>query len=153
MLRPIPASECDRAREAASACLDGEAPELEAAYLAAHREVCAACDSFAFELEATAHALRAAPVEAPSRTLVFPRLRRPARQLTVRAATGVAAAAAVLAFVAGHVIQPAGPGAPHPAATAKLGFPPAHVPEPFSAYFSVSSQTKTMQRVGPNVAV
>ena len=152
MLTPIPASECDRARVAASACLDGELVELDAVFLVAHRRVCGDCDAFATGIEATATVLRAAPLAEPSRPLVFGRLRRPARQLTVRAASGLAAAAAVLAFVAGHVIQPAGHAPAHRSAAA-LRFAPPRVPQPFSAFYSITSSSPPMVRAGENVAV
>src|SRR5689334_10621257 len=128
MLTPIPASECDRAREAASACVDGELSELDAAYLTAHRRLCEACEAFAAGIEATAAALRAEPLVRPSRPLVLTRLRRPARHLTLRAATGVAAAAAVLSFVAGHALQPSGHGVQRGAVAAPR-FAPARVPQ------------------------
>ncbi len=153
MLTPIPASECDRAREAASACLDGELTELEAAFLGAHRRACGDCESFAAGIEATTAALRATPLSEPSRPLVFNRLRRPARQLTLRAASGLAAAAAVLAFVAGHVIQPAGHAQTQRSAAPSLRVAPARVPQPFSAFYSVTSSAPPMVRAGENVAI
>lgn len=153
MLTPIPASECDRAREAASACLDGELSELDTVFLAAHRRICADCDEFATGIASTGMLLRAAPLAVPSRPLVFSRLRRPARQLTLRAATGVAAAAAVLAFVAGHVIQPAGHAPVSRGAAAAPRFAPPRVPQPFSAFYSTTSAKPSMVRAGENVAI
>ena len=153
MLTPIPASECERAREAASACLDGELTELEAAFLGTHRRACADCDAFAAGIEATTAALRATPLSGPSRSLALPRLRRPARQLTLRAASGLAAAAAVLAFVAGHVIQPAGHAPARRSAATSYRVAPARVPQPFSAFYSVTSSAPPMVRAGENVAV
>jgi len=133
--------------------VDGELSELDAAYLTAHRRLCEACDAFAAGIEATAAVLRAEPLAQPSRPLVLARIRRPARQLTLRAATGVAAAAAVLSFVAGHVLQPSS-HAPRRGAVAAPRFAPQRVPQPFSAFYSLSSATPTMTRaVSDNVAV
>jgi predicted anti-sigma-YlaC factor YlaD len=153
MLTPIPASECDRAREAASAYLDGDLSELDAAYLSAHRRGCEACDDFAAGIEATTAALRATPLIEPSRPLVIARLQRPARQLTLRAATGLAAAAAVLAFVAGHVLQPSSSHTASRGAVAAVRLAPARVPQPFSAFYSLSSPPPSMTRAGENVAI
>jgi hypothetical protein len=153
MLTPIPASECDRAREAASACLDGEASELDTAYLAAHRRACAECDVFAAGIEATTAAFRAEPLAQPSRPLVFSRLRRPARRLTLRAAGGVAAAAAVLSFVAGHALQPSSAPSAHRSFAAVRIAPP-RVPQPFSAFYSVTASAAPAARAsGENVAI
>jgi predicted anti-sigma-YlaC factor YlaD len=150
VLTPVPSSDCDRARQAASAFLDGELSELEAAQLAAHRRVCADCEVFAFELGMTTTLLRRAPAEEPSRPLVLTRLRRPARLLPVRAAAGLAAAAAVLSFVAGQAIRPSGHASAEVATTIQ---PPARGPQPFSAFFSLTSAAPPMTRTGENVAV
>jgi hypothetical protein len=150
MLTPVPSSDCDRAREAASACLDGELSELEAAQLAAHRRVCEACDVFAIELAAVTGSLRATPAAEPSRPLVFGRLSRPARVLSLRTAAGLAAAAAVLSFVAGQAIRPSG----HVSATAAhAAQTPTRGPQPFSAFFSLASTAPPMKRTGENVAI
>ena len=71
MLTPIPASECDVPVRPASACLDGELIELEAAFLGAHRGACADCEAFAAGIELTTVALRATPLSEPSRPLVL----------------------------------------------------------------------------------
>ena len=151
MLTPVPSSDCDRAREAASACLDGELSELEVAQLAAHRRACPACDVFAIQLAALTTSLRQAPLVEPSRPLVLGRIRRPARLLPVRAAAGLAAAAAVLSFVAGQAIRPSG----HASATAvtTAAQTPARGPQPFSAFFSLVSTAPPMTRTGENVAI
>jgi hypothetical protein len=150
MLTPVPSSDCDRAREAASACLDGELSELEVAQLAAHRRACPACDVFAIQLAALTTSLRQAPLVEPSRPLVLGRLRRPARLLPLRAAAGLAAAAAVLSFVAGQAIRPSG----HASATAVTAAQtPARAPQPFSAFFSLVSTAPPMTRTGENVAI
>ena len=150
MLTPVPSSDCDRAREAASACLDGELSELEAAQFAAHRRACPACDVFAIQLAALTTSLRQAPLVEPSRPLLLGRLRRPARLLPVRAAAGLAAAAAVLSFVAGQAIRPSAHGSATAVTAAQT---PARGPQPFSAFVSLVSTAPPMTRTGENVAI
>jgi predicted anti-sigma-YlaC factor YlaD len=83
------------AREAASARLDGEVPELDAARLDVHLLACPACRAYASAIAGVAAELRAAPLERPSVVLdilpsISPRRRLPAAP----------AAAAVVALVA-----------------------------------------------------
>jgi predicted anti-sigma-YlaC factor YlaD len=101
MLTPLPPSDCQRAREAVSAQLDGELSELGSARLSAHLRACAACAAYALEAAAISTRLRAAPLERPTRPIELPSSRR---TLGVRvAATAAVAAAAALASVAlGH---------------------------------------------------
>jgi predicted anti-sigma-YlaC factor YlaD len=94
MLTPVPPSDCARARESASARLDGELAELQAAQLEAHLRSCAECRSYAAGIEVITRGLRAAPLVEPTVAAFVPRRRR----------TGVipaAAAAAILVAVAG----------------------------------------------------
>ena len=101
MLTPLPPSDCQRAREAVSAQLDGELSELGSARLSAHLRACAACAAYALEAAAISTRLRATPLERPTRPIELPsRGRTPG----VRVAAGAAgAAAAALASVAlGH---------------------------------------------------
>jgi predicted anti-sigma-YlaC factor YlaD len=94
MLTPVPPSDCARARESASARLDGELAELQAAQLEAHLRSCPECRSYAAGIEVIARGLRAAPLVAPSVAVFVPRRRR----------TGIipaAAAAAIVVAVAG----------------------------------------------------
>ena len=81
--------------------LDRELSELERALLDSHLEACAACTSFAVHVTATARALRAAPLEAPSRALELPLRRRTGFGAGNAAAwlAGAAAAAAALLAV------------------------------------------------------
>ena len=95
MLFRVPTSDCLQAREAASARLDGELSELEAARLSAHLRDCTACSVYALELSAIAESLRGAELEQPQLDVTLPRR---------RALPGIrvaAAAAAVLAVAAG----------------------------------------------------
>src|SRR5258707_7588726 len=72
MLTPDHSLECSRARDAASARLDGPLPELDEARLDAHLDGCDDCRTFAAEAGALAALLRAAPLEQPRRPLVVP---------------------------------------------------------------------------------
>jgi predicted anti-sigma-YlaC factor YlaD len=114
MLPPVPPSECQRAREAVSAQLDGELSELGSARLSAHLRECDACTRYAAELASIATRLRTAPLERPGVPVELPaRRRRPALQLAAAAAAVVALAASSLAL--GHALGSAGG---HPARTA-----------------------------------
>ena len=95
MLTPLPPSDCQRAREAVSAQLDGELSELGSARLSAHLRACAACAAYALEAAAISTRLRATPLERPTRPIELPsRGRTPG----VR----VAAAAALASVALGH---------------------------------------------------
>jgi predicted anti-sigma-YlaC factor YlaD len=106
MLTPVPPTDCARAREAASARLDGELSELELAFLDSHLAACPGCSAWAADSAAFSTALRAASLEQPMRAIEFP-LRRPAyrRIAAARRAAAVSAAAAalVVAVLSVHV--------------------------------------------------
>ncbi|HZS23617.1 MAG TPA: zf-HC2 domain-containing protein [Gaiellaceae bacterium] len=95
MLTPVPPSSCTRAREAASARLDGELSELELAQLDLHVAGCVACADYARLIETTALQLRAAALEQPAEPI-----RVAARSRRLRAMPA-AAAAVILLGVAG----------------------------------------------------
>jgi predicted anti-sigma-YlaC factor YlaD len=95
MLTPVPPSDCARARESASARLDGELAELQAAQLEAHLRSCPDCRAYAAGIEVITRGLRAAPLMEPVVGVFVPQRRR---------RTGVvpaAAAAAIVVAVAG----------------------------------------------------
>jgi len=96
MLNLVPQSDCAQAREAASARLDCELPELDAARLDAHLRACAECRAYAAEIETITVGLRAVPLEWPEIRVIMPRRRR----VPVQTAAA-AAAAVVLAAIAG----------------------------------------------------
>lgn len=107
MLTPVPPSECQRAREAVSAQLDGELSEMGSARLSAHLRECDACTAYALELAAVSTRLRAAPLERPGVPVQLPARRgRPALQLAAAAAAVVAVAASSLAL--GHALSSSG---------------------------------------------
>jgi len=91
--------ECERAAQAVSLRLDDELSELEDAQLRAHLQSCAACAALEREVGALAEALRAAPLVAPSRPLVAPRL----RSSRVGSLRPLIAAAATVLVVVGSV--------------------------------------------------
>jgi predicted anti-sigma-YlaC factor YlaD len=96
----FPATDCARARESASAQLDGELPESELDRLETHLRICPACTAWAEEVRDVTWRLREAVLEEPAERVVLPRLRRGAWR--VSSAVAVASAAAVVAtmFVA-----------------------------------------------------
>jgi len=60
---------CAQARAAVSACVDGEAAELERAAARKHLQTCARCREFQAIVLQTRRQLRSAPVLEPSRSL------------------------------------------------------------------------------------
>lgn len=104
MLSPVPNTDCDRAREGASARLDGELGQLDEARLEAHLAVCAECREFAAAISAAAVRMRQTPLEAAPAE-VFVAHRRPfvrTRVATAAAATLLVAAAAGSSFFLGQ---------------------------------------------------
>src|SRR5438445_7121931 len=90
MLTPVPPSDCARTRESASARLDGELAELQAAQLEAHLRSCPECRAYAARIEVITYGLRAAPLEQPALAAFVPQRRW---------RTGVVPAAAAAAMV------------------------------------------------------
>jgi anti-sigma factor RsiW len=104
LLSPVPNTDCDRAREGASARLDGELGQLDQARLEAHLALCAECREFAAGISAAAGRIRRTPLEAAP-TEVFVAHRRSfvrPRVVTAAAATLLVAAAAGSSFVLGQ---------------------------------------------------
>jgi predicted anti-sigma-YlaC factor YlaD len=110
MLTSVPPSECSRAREAASARLDGELTELEGAHLDAHLLGCADCRRYLAEIAAVARTLRAAALEQPQVAVFSARRRRPVARIHVAAAAVVLAAVTVSSFALGQLIGAHGSG-------------------------------------------
>jgi predicted anti-sigma-YlaC factor YlaD len=117
MLIPVPPTECMRARESASAQLDGELSELEVVRLDAHLRDCAECSAYAREIGGIARELRAAELARPWRVIAVPPMLG-VRGFHLRVA-GVAAAvvvgAAGLSFALGGLV---GHGGNNPGTTA-----------------------------------
>jgi len=97
MLTPVPPTECMRARESASARLDGELPELEAARLDAHLQECWECRAWAEDIQLTTGRLRGAELERPSIAVELPsRTALHVRRALVLSGTAAALAVAVI---------------------------------------------------------
>jgi len=112
MLSPVPPSDCDLAREAASRRLDGELSELEWARLDAHLRECGTCREFAVQTAAITGELRRAPLEPLAVPAFEPRRRPRASALRLQAAAAVLAVAAVGgSFTLGRALSGGG-GAP-----------------------------------------
>ena len=120
MLSPVPNSDCDRAREGASARLDGELGQLDAARLEAHLAVCAECRAFAEQIAAATAQVRETPLEAAPAEVFVARRRsfvRP-RVATAAAAAVLVAAAAGSSFLLGQPVGARGVGHVRPVVTA-----------------------------------
>jgi predicted anti-sigma-YlaC factor YlaD len=95
MITPVPPSNCARARESASARLDGELAELQAAQLEAHLRSCPECRAYVAGIEVITRDLRAAALEQPAVAAFVPQRHRR------RSLIPAAAAAAIVVAVAG----------------------------------------------------
>ncbi|HEY2373217.1 MAG TPA: zf-HC2 domain-containing protein [Gaiellaceae bacterium] len=104
MLTPVPPTECTRAREAASARLDGELSELELAQLEVHLAGCLECAEYAALVAATTAQLRAADLVQPDEPMPVPRLRRRLRIVPAAAAAAVIAGVAASSFALGGAL-------------------------------------------------
>jgi predicted anti-sigma-YlaC factor YlaD len=98
-------SDCAQAREAASARLDGELAELDAARLDAHLDACNDCRALAAGLEAAATLMRGAATEAPARSLILLPRRSAPRSLHLRTAVAAAAILAATSFSVGLAVR------------------------------------------------
>ena len=114
--------DCERTRELVSLALDGALSEVEDAQLAAHARACPACERRAREIRALTEALRAAPLETPTRRFVAPARPRVARRFAARAALAatLAAMAAGLGVLAGSLGREPAPAPPSPPEVALL---------------------------------
>jgi len=122
MFTPVPPSDCQRAREAVSARLDGELSEIGSARLSAHLRECDACAAYALEVSAISTRLRMAPLEQPGTAVSLPsRRRRPGLQIAAAAAAVLVAAASSLAL--GHALRSPNRGADTRTATEGLSTP------------------------------
>jgi len=109
LLTPVPPTECTRAREAASARLDGELSQLELAQLDMHVAGCLDCAEYAALIAATAAQLRAADLVQPEEPILVPRLRRRLRIMPAAAAAAVIAGVAASSFALGGALGSHGP--------------------------------------------
>jgi anti-sigma factor RsiW len=123
MLTPVPATECTRAREAASARLDGELSELELAQLEIHLAGCLECAEYAVLIEDTTLRLRAADLIQPEEPIIVPRLRRRLRIMPAAAAAAVIAGVAASSFALGGALGSHGPQSRPSATTTETTLP------------------------------
>jgi hypothetical protein len=122
MLNLVPQSDCAQAREAASARLDSELPELDAARLDVHLSACAECRAYAAEIETITVGLRAVPLEWPEIRVIMPRRRRvPMQTAAAAAAAVVLAAIAGSSFALGRAFNGHGAATPTVTGAAYLG--------------------------------
>lgn len=87
---------CDRAREWATAEVDGELSRFELVLLRAHLDACPSCHEFHTAVGGITRTLRATPLERPERAIEVTRLRRRVRVRLAPAAAAMALAAVVL---------------------------------------------------------
>jgi predicted anti-sigma-YlaC factor YlaD len=87
---------CDRAREWATAEVDGELSRFELVLLRAHLDACPSCREFHTAIGGITRTLRAAPLERLERAIEVTRLRRRFRPRLAPAAAAMAVAAVVL---------------------------------------------------------
>lgn len=104
MLTPVPPTECTRAREAASARLDGELSELELVQLDAHLADCPECAEYAVAIEVQTAELRLAEPVQPLEPILVPRLRRRPRLVPAAAAAAVIVGIAASSFALGGAL-------------------------------------------------
>jgi len=126
----LPATNCARARESASAQLDDELSESELERLENHLLVCPECSAWAEQVRNVTLQMREALLEAPAERFVLSRLRRSWR---VGSAVAVASAAAVVAtmfFASGPQNASQGSGAPRSDPTYDLAAGVVYPPHP-----------------------
>lgn len=97
-------TDCSQAREAVSAELDGELPELEHERLTAHLRACPDCSAWAELVGDLTRRLREAPSEVPAPIFAVQRPRRRLKGAGSLAMASTVAAASVAALLA---LQPA----------------------------------------------
>jgi predicted anti-sigma-YlaC factor YlaD len=118
MLTPVPPTDCARARESASARLDGELVELQAAQLEAHLRSCPDCRAYAAGIEAITLELRAAPlVEPAAPAFQVQQWRRRIGVIPAVAAAALVVAVAGSSFAVGGIVGREGSHVPPPATT------------------------------------
>jgi anti-sigma factor RsiW len=104
MLTPVPPTDCARARESASARLDGELADLQAARLEAHLRSCPECQAYAAGIELVTDQLRAAPLDQPAGIAFTPQRRRRIGLVPAAAAAAIVVAVAGSSFAVGGMV-------------------------------------------------
>lgn len=143
MLTPVPPTACARARESASARLDGELDELQEAQLDAHVRSCPECEAYAAGIGEISRRLSAAPLVQPERPIfVAQRLRRAGFVPAAAAAAAIVVAVAGSSFAVGGMLGRQGSKVPPPATT-----------EPSALAGSIDQQALAMLRGVPSTSV
>lgn len=106
----FPSNECDQAREAASARLDGELSELETVRLEAHLDGCESCRAVVLALAGTTTLIRETPSEAPARPFVLPSRQPRRRSLSLQTAVAASVLLAAASFSLGRALHPRSTG-------------------------------------------
>src|ERR1700682_2806734 len=112
MLTPVPPSDCARAREFASARLDGELAELQAAQLEAHLCSCPECRVYASGIDVITRGLRAAALAAPAPPAFVPQRHRRTGLVPAAAAAAIVVAVAGSSFAIGGMFGRKGSDVP-----------------------------------------
>jgi predicted anti-sigma-YlaC factor YlaD len=97
----LPDPACQRARCVVSLLADGEATELERAFLDSHLVDCPACAAYAGGVEEATSALRAAPLDSPQFVVRLPARRRLSSRPVQMAAAAIVLVGAGLAGLSG----------------------------------------------------
>ena len=124
MLTPVPPTACARARESASARLDGELAELQEAQLDAHLRSCPECQAYAAGIGEISRRLSAAPLAQPERPIFVAQRLKPARFVPAAAAAAIVLAVAGSSFAVGGMLggrQSTGTPVPATTETSALG--------------------------------
>jgi len=105
MLTQVPPTDCMRAREGASARVDGELNELESAWLDLHLRECPDCRTFTAGISAAAGLARRAPLEPAPAGMFIPRRRHIAPPAVAATVAALAIAATTgMAFLLGQQV-------------------------------------------------
>lgn len=117
MLTPVPPTACARARESASARLDGELAELQEAQLEAHLRSCPECQAYVAGIGEISRHLSAAPLAQPQRAIFEPQRLRRTGFIPAAAAAAIVVAVAGSSFAVGGMLGRQGSNVPPPPAT------------------------------------
>ena len=148
MLTPVPPTDCARARESASARLDGELAELQAAQLEVHLRSCSECRAYAAGIEIVTLGLRAAPLEEPAAPGFVLQRHRRAGLVPAAAAAAIVVAVAGSSFAIGGMFGRQGTRVPP---TATLGNPALAGPIDELVLSAVRSQQASPFRVSSKI--
>jgi anti-sigma factor RsiW len=104
MLTPVPPTDCARARESASARLDGELAELQVAQLEAHLRSCPECQAYAAGIGEITRRLSSAALEQPAGAVFVPQRHRRIGVVPATAAAAIVVAVAGSSFAVGGML-------------------------------------------------